>query len=316
MNFDARFAVVILAAFASANAMASLACVWQWRRAILPEAPIDRARFLFHLRLLPLVASVAWATLASGSFVLFEPRSGDEHIGQTLPVLAACGALLLLAAVIRLVTTIVRHHQMLSNWRRGATSITLAGVTTPAFAINSDFPVVAVVGVLRPRLMVAQCVLDTCTAEELAAILAHEQMHITRRDNLRRLLLMALPDPFAWLSTGRAMDLAWHDAVEQVADEGAGDRAGDAGRVALAGALVRLARLVPESQPITELPASALYRGEPIEQRVRRLLDPIPPRPRAPRHYQWAALVVVLTLAIVLLNPIHELLEAAVTRLP
>ena len=49
---------------------------------------------------------------------------------------------------------------------------------------------------------------------------------------------------------------------------------------------------------------------------MKRLLDPIPPRPRAPRHYQWLALAGFLTVSIVLLNPIHDLLEAAITLLP
>ena len=319
MNFDARFVVVILAAFAAANIAGSLASLWQWRRVTAPSAPVDRARFLFHLRLLPLVSGVAWATLAMGSFILFEPRGDGERIGATLPAISTIGAALCTAALARLALTMRRHRTLLRAWLRDARPIALDGVSIPAVVIQCAFPVVAVVGVLRPRLVVAQQVLDTCSPEELTAILAHERVHIRRHDNLRRVLLLALPDPLAWLPLGRAMDLAWHDAAEQVADEAAGEVRGDAGRVALAGALVRLARLVPEgeaSETMNGLPASALYRGEPLEARVRRLLDPIPPRPRAPRHYQWAALAGVLALAIILLNPIHELLEAAVTLLP
>lgn len=316
MNFDMRFAVVILAAFAAASIVATLAAVWQWRRSPLPAAPVDRARFLFHLRLLPLVASVLWATLATASFFFFEPRSGGERIGSVLLVLSSVGTALILAAVVRITSTFVRHRRLLKSWLDGATPVQVPGATVPALAINTTFPVVAVFGVWRPRLVIAQCVLDACPPEELAAILAHERGHITRHDNARRMLLLALPDPLSWTRVGRAIDLAWHDAAEEVADEASGDGLGDAGRMSLAAGLIRVARLVPQGEALHELPASALYRGEPIEQRVRRLLDPIPARPRAPRHYQWVALAGVIGLSIILLNPIHELLEVAVTFLP
>lgn len=316
MTFDARFAVVILAAFASATVAASFASAWQWRRASAPAAPLDRATFLFHLRLLPLVASILWTMLATGSFFLFEPRGNEERIGAVLVILSGTGALFLGAALLRAGGTLVRHRRLLRQWLRHAEPVTLPGVAIPAFAINTTFPVVAVVGIFRPRLVIARRVLDGCPAEELDAILAHERVHIARNDNARRLLLLSLPDPLAWLTVGKTMDLAWHDAAEQVADEAAGEGTGDAGRVALAAALVRVARMVPAGETLSGLPASALYRGEPLESRVKRLLDPIPSRPRAPRHYQWIALAGFLTLAVVLLNPIHDLLETAITLLP
>lgn len=316
MTFDARFAVVILAAFATANAVASAVTVWQWRRATVPIAPFDRATFLFQLRLLPIVASVLWASLAMGSFFFFEPRGANERIGDVLMVLAACGMGLLLAAAARVTLAMVRHRRLLRAWLKSASPVTLPGITIPALAIETTFPVVAVVGVLHPRLVVARRVLDECPSDELAAILDHERGHITRHDNLRRMLLLALPDPLSWTRVGRAMDLAWHDAAEEVADEAPGQDRGDAGRIALAAALVRVARMVPAGETLNELPASALYRGEPLERRVRRLLDPIPPRPRAPRRYQWLALAAFIGLSIVLLSPIHELLEVAVTLLP
>jgi Zn-dependent protease with chaperone function len=314
-TFDARFVVVVLAAFACANAVASWAAVWQWRHRTAPAAPVDRASFLIRLRLLPLVASLAWSVLAMCSFFLFESRS-DERTGLVLPLLAIAAAALLLSAAVRLGTTLVRHRRIVNGWLNAATPITLTGVGIPVMRVESEFPIVAVVGVFRPRLVIARSVLEACTPDELEAILEHECRHITRGDNLWRTLLIALPDPLGWLRVGREIDLAWHDATEEVADEAPGLGRGDAGRVALASALIRVAKLVPAGLPVSEIPASALYRGEPLERRVRRLLDPIPPRPRAPRHYQWLALAGVIGLCVVLLSPIHELLEAAVTFLP
>ena len=316
MNFDARFAVVILAAFAFANAMAAGAAVWQWHRWPAPAAPVDRARFLFHLRLLPVVAGVLWAALAMASFFFFEPRGGGERIGSILIALSGVGVALLSGGVVRVTPAFVRHRRLLRVWLADATPITVPNITIPVLAINTTFPVVAVVGVLQPRLVVSQRVLDACPPDELAAIMAHERGHITRHDNARRMLLLALPDPLSWTRVGHTIDLAWHDAAEEVADEAPGNGQGDAGRIALAAALVRVARLAPTGETLSELPASALYRGEPLEQRVRRLLNPIPARPRAARHYQWFALAAVIGLSIVLLNPIHELLEVAVTLLP
>jgi hypothetical protein len=316
VTFDARFAVVVLAAFCCANAVAACAAVWQWRHRAQPAAPQDRASFLLRIRLLPLVASLLWSALAMVSFFLFESRRSDERTGIVLELLAIVGGALLLSAAARLAVTLVRRRRGGRGGFGAAEPIALPGVSIPAVAVDSVFPIVAVVGILRPRLVVARNVLDACTAEELAAILAHECRHVTRGDNLRRTLLIALPDPLGWFSVGRDIDAAWHDAAEEVADEAPGQERGEAGRVALASALIRVAQMVPAGQPVAEIPASALYRGEPLEQRVRRLLDPIPPRPRAPRHYQWIALAGVIALCVVLLGPIHELLEVAVTFLP
>ena len=316
MTFDARFVVVVLAAFACANTIAAGVAVWQWRRRTPPEAPQDRASFLLRIRMLPLVASLLWSALAMSSFFFFESRRSDERTGLVILALAAIGAALVASAGARLVVTLARHRRIVRGWFTGAEPVTLDGVGVPAMIVDFAFPIVAVVGVFRARLVIARNVIDACTPEELRAILDHECRHVSRGDNFRRTLLVALPDPLGWLNVGRAIDAAWHDATEEVADEAPGDAAGDAGRVALASALIRVAKMVPAGSPMAEIPASALYRGEPLERRVRRLLDPIPPRPRAPRHYQWLALAAVIGASIVLLGPIHELLEVAVTFLP
>ena len=85
----------------------------------------------------------------------------------------------------------------------------------------------------------------------------------------------------------------------------------------LAEALIRVARLVPPGSSPVMVPASALYRGENLDQRVRRLLGP-PAAAAVPLSAGWRAAVttaIVLSAALAL-HAIHELLEAAVTFLP
>jgi hypothetical protein len=66
------------------------------------------------------------------------------------------------------------------------------------------------------------------------------------------------------------------------------------------------------------LPASALYRGESLERRIRRLLAPAAHAPAAGAAWilRWGLGGVVLSLALLTLRDIHDLVEAAVLFLP
>jgi hypothetical protein len=63
----------------------------------------------------------------------------------------------------------------------------------------------ALVGVLRPRLIVTRGLVAALTDEELAASIGHEVGHSRARDNLTRLLMRATPDPVDG-DTGRASE--------------------------------------------------------------------------------------------------------------
>jgi len=198
----------------------------------------------------------------------------------------------------------------------GAEALHLPGVSIPAYAVVSPFPIVAVVGVIRPRLVVARSVLESCTPEELQAILAHEQHHLDRRDNASRVWFAAAPDLLAWLPISRRMSAAWQEASEEAADDAAA-RLGETGRVALAQALIRVARLAPARQHVQELPVSALYRGEDLDRRIRRLLSP--PAISADDSSLWQQRIAVITVVVgcaMTLHFVHALFEAAVTFLP
>ena len=161
----------------------------------------------------------------------------------------------------------------------------------------------AIVGLFTSRLFVARSVLEACSSEELDAVLAHEGAHARQYDNLRRLALAGTPDLLSLWPSGRRLDAAWMRAAELAADEMA---ARDRGRgVDLAAALVKVARLATTATD--PLPASALYRGEPITERVHRLLDP--PAPTGSRQWPlWlrvAGFAVLLALSAATLPLVH-----------
>jgi beta-lactamase regulating signal transducer with metallopeptidase domain len=170
--------------------------------------------------------------------------------------------------------------------------VRLPGIALPTYRIAHRWPVVCVVGTLRPRLFVAETVLESCTADELASVLAHETGHVDARDNLKRLLLRMLPDVLPWIPSGRALEKAWETASEAAADaRAAGARPGAA--LDLAAALVRVARLAASGAWV-ELPARALLDGGSVAPRVQRLLEEdAAPVGRARLLAAWAVLLAV-----------------------
>jgi beta-lactamase regulating signal transducer with metallopeptidase domain len=204
----------------------------------------------------------------------------------------------------------------MAAWMAEASPVSLPGVHVPTFAVASDFPIVAVVGWRRPTLVIARTVLEHCTPEELTAIVAHERGHIERRDNLRRLLLAAAPDVLAWLPTSRDLIARWRDAAEEAADDDAA-RASAESRLNLASALVKVARLSPSAPAAAIVPASALYRGESLEARVRRLLEPDPAASSPATGAPWPTLALAGTaIAFTAPESVHRFMEVLLHRLP
>ena len=107
----------------------------------------------------------------------------------------------------------------------------------------------ALVGVLRPRLLVTRGLVAALTDEELAASIAHEVGHSRARDNLKRLLMRAAPDLLTATPAARAIERRWASAAEHRADRMAADDSPVA-RCALASALVKVARLTPAMTPL------------------------------------------------------------------
>ncbi len=136
--------------------------------------------------------------------------------------------------------------------------------------IESAYPVAAVTGLFRTRLLISTRIVSECTPRELEAVIRHEAAHVRRRDNLVRAAMRYLPDPMLLLNAGRELQTGWAAAAEEAADdEAAGPRV--EARTELAAALVRVARMA-EGPPPQWMPALAFYEGTNLENRVRRLL--------------------------------------------
>jgi Zn-dependent protease with chaperone function len=244
-----------------------------------------RARFLFALRVFPpaLAAAFVFALLVP-AYVLTEPSNTGETVGLKLFLIAAVSAAGLLLALWRIASTLVATRRLAREWLRRAEPVEVEGVSIPAHRIRHEFPVIAVVGVFRPRLFIASKVFDALSAGELAAALAHERSHVRARDNFKRATLRASQDALLFAPFGRALTRAWMNDCELAADESAASESPTAA-LDLASAIIKISRLIPEgARPL--MPAGAHLLGEDededsLSRRVRNLLRLATPDSRA-----------------------------------
>jgi hypothetical protein len=301
VNFALTLSLVVLAAFALINLLLSGVVAIACRAGV--GRTLVASRDLLVVRLLPVAgAGLVALTVVLPAFLTNEPSRELEAAGPVLVGLALLALLLLGDGARRGYRAWVAAQRFLqeigSVGRRSAREVGHVEI------LDVADPIVAVVGGWRPRIVAARRVLDECSPEEFAQVVAHESAHVGARDNLKRLLLVASPDPLAWLSAGGALMDRWGAAVEFEADEcatGPDPRR----RVALAAALIKVARL--SSGPARPRPAlSMAIVADDVEGRVRRLLAPGPAACGPARIRGLVALVVLLPVASI---PLHGLVQ-------
>ena len=310
MTFEVRFVVVALSAFAVSGLVGACAA-WFWasrrRHAVLADST------LLFLRLVPTLTAATGLVLAVLSFTLFEQR-GLEQIGLVIRGSALLSVAMFLSAAWRGWRLYRRTQETMALWMSNAEPVTVPAIDVPVYSITSVFPIVAVIGLLQQRIIIARSVLERCSPEELVAILAHEQSHIRRYDNIRRALFTVAPDPLSWLPVSDRLLAAWHERCEEAADNGA-SKLGECGRLLLAQALIRVARLAPTAPAVHDLPASALYRGEDLNRRIHRLLSPPAAVATQDRRVGYV-MAFLIGSSVVALESLHEVVEIAVRWLP
>lgn len=272
-----------------------------------------RAAILAQVRLLPLLSIVVLVSAQVVSFVRFEHEVVGEHPGPLLIITALPGLALLIDAMIAAWKSWRMTRAVVGSWRKSAKPIIMPLWDRAAWRIERQFPVVAVVGVIRPELVVASRVADACTPEELAAIAAHEAAHVRHGDNLLRAAFSITPGAAYLGSLAAAIERDWSAAAERAADEKA--REATCG-LDLASALTKVARMAVGHAPVAPV-GSALIGEVPLEARVRALLEPAPPERRLPVTTAsaggWIATIGLLHQPEILVG-LHQLFELLVRR--
>ena len=314
-----RGAVIALAWLAVVNLAATGAIVIAAPRAARARRSRTSATPWLVLRLLPSAASLVFVgALFAPSYFWYEPRDPGEVVDATLAALAVASIAIVATGAARGILSWRRARRWSRAWIRSARPIALAGTSIAAYEIPIDRPMMALAGVIRPRLLVTRGVVDALTAEELQASVAHEVGHWRAADNLKRLAMRAAPDLLFATRAASALESRWAAAAEHAADRRA--CRDFATRCALASALVKVAKLTPPPTPLAE-PISTLVDGADVASRVRMLLDD--PDPRITGRSRWAACLAALaTSALVvasyppLLRAVHDATEILVNALP
>ncbi len=289
MSYGSKLACLSLAAFfivhCAAAIFASISAPWAIRAADRMRARAA-ARFLLTVRFAPAaIALFVVAALCVPSYLSFEPKAAAEEPGAVCLLMAALCASVWAISLARGARAIQRSRDA-----RGFT--------------------VALSGVLRPRVIVSNEVRRALSPEELDAALRHEHAHTASHDNLKRLLVLLAPDVFPFFRGGFAnLERAWKKFAEWSADDRSVN--GDAERsLALASALVRVARL---GAPAQSAPLVTCLTDGDLAARVDRLLRPA--TEGSPDRWTPAACVLGgIALAAVILQPaawavVYDVLE-------
>jgi Zn-dependent protease with chaperone function len=236
-----------------------------------------RAEILFVMRIgPPVLAIVAIAAFMIPSYLIYEPHATDESVSWKLGTLAMLSAIGVGFSIQRGIRTWLATRSLLKNWLTTSTRIELETINIPTYVLDHSFPIIAVVGALRPRLFIANHVLASLSEEELAAALAHEYGHLAARDNFKRSVMRVSRAALLLIPCGRSLDRAWSDASESAADEYAAQQSSFVA-LNLASALVRIARMIPHGQRhVIPASVSAFLSSEDspgVKVRVRRLVE-------------------------------------------
>lgn len=274
------------------------------------------ARFLLGLRLLPVMfAAVVVTGLCMPSYLWLETNDSTERVGLACCALALLGALLCTDSLIRSV------RGVFISWR-GVMRSKDAGLekrtkeSLPITTVNSDAPVLALAGLLRPRVIVSRSILQSLSGEELETAIEHERAHHRSHDNWKRLALTLAPEILPFTRAFAPFNRCWARLVEWAADDDATQ--GNFGRsLSLAAALVRVAR-IGGAFSASPLISFFLGRERELSARIDRLIGGTPVHASFPRRLRVAltigvtafgVLVLVAMIHPAALASVHEILE-------
>lgn len=280
--------------------------------------PRTAARFLYAMRMLPLIVSVlATIALCIPSYLWLEPQGTPEKIGFACLFAALLTATLWCVSLARAAASILHSSRWTRALPKSHRAIRLAGESCRVSLIEVEAPLLVLTGLFRSQVVLSRGVQRALSPEQLDAALRHEDVHRTARDNFKRLLVLLAPATWPFSGALLALERDWAKLSEWAADDEATH--GDARmRLELAAALVSVAQLGNAPRQLL-LSASLVADDRDLTARVLRLIEG---KATSPSKSPWyahglaisAALLAVCAAAAVILRPatlyaVHQLLE-------
>lgn len=234
-------------------------------------------------RIAPRVPSAGELLAACQALVPLEPGLG-------LLVVLALASVGLVAAFLGL-RSVWRQLRAQREFLRTVPTLAERGIGgVRATVFDGTRPEAFCAGLVRPRIYVSSAAIRLLTPCELAAVVAHEAHHQSRRDPLRIVFARAVADAFFFMPALRHLSDRYGQLAELAADEAA---ARAAGREALASAMLRFGERNGEAAPVVGI----------APERVEHLLGAAP-RWRLPLSILAGSLIVLAgLLSLVLTAP-------------
>ncbi len=269
---------MIFAILLTLNFCASLTASGAWHFISKPARHLSsrkQEQIIFALRAFPVGAALIFvlAFLLPG-YVLYEPPSSGEIVSIKLALISLVSIIGIGIACFRVFRTWRATRRLITNWLKHSNQIVVDGVNIPVYCIHHPFPVIAVVGMIRPRMFVASQIFESLSEDEFRAAIAHEYGHLTAHDNFKRAFLRVCRDMLIF-PLGRDLDRAWAENTESAADEYAASIGGKSMALDLAETLIKIARIAPENTSPGMPLGSFLIEGQSgdLKRRIRRLLE-------------------------------------------
>jgi beta-lactamase regulating signal transducer with metallopeptidase domain len=318
LEYSIRLACICLASFFLVHLAAALVAirVSPWIISVSARMrPQQAARLLLTLRLAPVCSALCVViALCVPSYLRYEQNGAAEKVGIFCLVASVLGLALCMISVGRGLRAVV-HSLRITRQCPSVEAATAWGKVSAAKEDVAGMPLLALVGIVRPELILSRRVLEVLSPEQLDAALSHERAHQISRDNLKRLLVVLAPNVFPFVNGFGELEHQWERFIELAADDHA--TCGQIGRsVALAEALIQVARL-GNAEAALPLASSLCARGQDLAARIHRLLGlqaEIAPSVRR-ATFPWMFSFALLGLSVLLLHrpdvlyPVHGLLE-------
>ncbi len=239
--------------------------------------PASGIRLLLVLRLFPvLAATYAALAIALPSYLRLEPAAESERIGPLAICFAVVGISLWIRPGARTIKALWISNQLLKHAEQAAQPSRIASGSV--WLLRDGAPRVAVAGLWRTRVLLSESAIKLLVQDELDVVMRHESAHQQSRDNLKRLLLLLLPDALPFVTLAPSVERACKRLVEWAADDYAVAEDSEKS-LALARALVCFARNQTSGSGCS-LATSLVDDASDLARRVERLLarpQPVPP---------------------------------------